>query len=107
VLAEKSEARILLGSAEVRVFDPEGKAAFAAPNLLYHYVAVHHYLPPAEFLAAIASGPQPATPEYRDLLLRAAVPWAVTPFETEEPARFRFVKREGKVERERVPTTKD
>jgi hypothetical protein len=107
VLAEQNESRILLGSAEVRVFDPEGKAAFASPNLVHHYVAVHHYLPPPEFLAALASGPQPATPEYRDLLLRAALPWAVTPFETDEPVRYRLVKRDGKVERERVPTTKD
>ena len=58
---------LLLGSAEIRVF-AEG-VVFAAPNLVYHYVVDHHYLPPDEFLRAILDGkPRPGTAEYAALV---------------------------------------
>jgi len=41
-----------LGSAEIRVQGIDG-AVYAAPNLIYHYMANHNYLPPEEFLGAI------------------------------------------------------
>lgn len=41
-----------LGSAEIRIAG-ENSVIYAAPNLIYHYITVHRYLPPAEFLAAI------------------------------------------------------
>lgn len=54
---------LLLGSAEIRVF-AEG-AVFAAPNLVYHYVVDHHYLPPDEFVRAVLDGrPRPGSAEY-------------------------------------------
>lgn len=41
---------IRLGSAEVQV---DGRdCIFVAPDLIYHYVREHAYMPPAEFLAA-------------------------------------------------------
>ncbi len=49
---ERNGQRLSLGSAEIRVFSPEG-AIYAAPTLIYHYVAVHHYKPPDEFLQAL------------------------------------------------------
>ncbi len=42
-----------LGSAEIWVKDECG-TAFAAPNLIVHYIEAHGYLPPAEFLRALA-----------------------------------------------------
>ncbi|MFG2051826.1 hypothetical protein ACGFIW_30885 [Micromonospora sp. NPDC048935] len=42
---------IARGSAEFQV-EGEG-VAYAAPQLLLHYVAAHEYLPPAEFCAAV------------------------------------------------------
>src|ERR1051326_7551523 len=41
-----------LGSAEIRVFDSNGQE-YAAPNLIYHYVVEHYYLPPSEFIEAV------------------------------------------------------
>jgi hypothetical protein len=44
------EAR--LGSAEIAVQSKDGKI-YAAPNLIYHYVASHDYDPPREFVDAL------------------------------------------------------
>jgi hypothetical protein len=38
-------------SAEIRV--QGGGQVYAAPELVYHYVAVHSYKPPEEFIAAV------------------------------------------------------
>ncbi|PYQ42543.1 MAG: hypothetical protein DMG99_08790 [Acidobacteria bacterium] len=37
---------------------------YAAPNLIYHYVHVHHYKPPNEFLDALRDGPKPNEQDY-------------------------------------------
>lgn len=44
-----------LGSAEITVKGKDGKI-YAAPNLIYHYVATHDYAPPKEFIAALGIG---------------------------------------------------
>jgi hypothetical protein len=54
---------LYLGSAEIRVFNNKG-VAYAAPNLIYHYVADHRYCPPEEFIKAVLDGPPPDSPEY-------------------------------------------
>ncbi len=41
----------ILGSAEVRVKGQ--KAAYAAPDLVLHYVVAHEYLPPDDFIAGV------------------------------------------------------
>ena len=43
---------LTLGSAEVRVLTPEG-VYLAAPDLIYHYVVRHSYLPPEPFIEAV------------------------------------------------------
>ncbi|MBM4073696.1 MAG: hypothetical protein FJ271_32960 [Planctomycetes bacterium] len=48
-----NEAR--LGFGEIRVRHQGGKV-FAAPTLIYHYVADHQYLPPREFIEAVLLG---------------------------------------------------
>lgn len=40
------------GSAELRVAGPDG-TVYAAPTLLIHYVEVHGYAPPPEFIEAV------------------------------------------------------
>ena len=55
-----------LGGAEVRVLGDE--EIFAAPDLIYHYVAEHGYRPPPLFVQAVLQGPQPGTPEHRVLV---------------------------------------
>jgi hypothetical protein len=42
---------VVLGSAEIRVIGEED--IFAAPDLLYHYIEAHNYMPPPEFLVAL------------------------------------------------------
>ncbi|WP_434426485.1 hypothetical protein [Nannocystis pusilla] len=58
---------VRLGFAEIRAFSRTGEA-FAAPDLIFHYVAVHHYAPPAQFVDAIVKGPKPGSAEYELLL---------------------------------------
>jgi len=41
-----------LGSAEVRVVGRSGRV-YAAPTMIWHYVAVHRYQPPREFIEAV------------------------------------------------------
>jgi hypothetical protein len=100
--SERDGAKLFLGTAEIRVFERTGEACFAAPNLIYHYVEVHHYLPPPQFLEALESGLQPATPEYREMLAKSELPWMVTPLQKGDLEIFRDVKRDGKVVREWV-----
>jgi hypothetical protein len=47
---------MLLGSAEIRVPGKDGKV-YAAPNLIYHYIKDCGYLPPQEFIDAVALMP--------------------------------------------------
>jgi hypothetical protein len=59
----RGDEDLWLGSAEIRVFGSNG-VAYAAPNLIYHYVVDHHYYPPEEFINAVLEGPIPDSPEY-------------------------------------------
>src|SRR5262249_15003835 len=63
VSPSSSKPSLQLGSAEILVFGKGGKI-YAAPNMIYHYVTVHHYKPPDEFLQALKDGPCPPEPEY-------------------------------------------
>ena len=45
--------RTFLGTGEIRIHTASGRA-YAAPTLLVHYIDAHQYLPPAEFIAAVA-----------------------------------------------------
>jgi hypothetical protein len=56
-----------VGSAEIRVFSAAGDA-YAAPNLIYHYVRTHWYKPPEEFLRAMREGARPPSSEYFESL---------------------------------------
>ena len=63
LVIEKDGEKVGFGHAEIWIFGPEGKT-YAAPTLIYHYVARHHYAPPDEFIQAVLTGPLPDTPEY-------------------------------------------
>lgn len=60
---QRGEEQLWLGSAEIRVFGLDD-TAYAAPNMIYHYIVDHHYLPPDVFIRAVLEGPLPDTPEY-------------------------------------------
>lgn len=59
---------ITLGFDEIRVLSEDGKTAYAAPNLIYHYILEHDYRPPEEFIQAVLKGPKPGTREYEKFL---------------------------------------
>ena len=63
VRMQRDGEELWFGSAEIRVFGPDG-TTYAAPNLLFHYIVDHGYLPPAEFVAAVMHGPLPDSREY-------------------------------------------
>jgi len=44
----------VVGSAEIRVKGDNG-IEYACPDLIYHYIRKHRYLPPQEFLDAMTS----------------------------------------------------
>ena len=57
--------------ADLRAFGPAGRGNLGvqsgsmlnvAPELVAHYVGVHRYWPPAEFVAAVLASPLPDTP---------------------------------------------
>lgn len=50
--AQVGDTSIALGSAEVRVHSVSGDLLIA-PDLAYHYVKDHHYLPPGEFIEGV------------------------------------------------------
>ena len=103
VSAIRGNAKLPLGSAEIRVLSKEGfsplpqrlrneessgllllrKSAvpfsvYAAPNLVYHYVDAHHYKPPDEFLDALREGPRPPDEKYFQCLKELDLEWGTT-----------------------------
>jgi hypothetical protein len=63
IIASSDDQEVSLGTAEIWVFGNNGRA-YAAPNLIYHYVVTHHYQPPDEFIQAVLESPLPDSPEY-------------------------------------------
>ncbi len=46
--------RVLLGSSELWILGKSNKV-YAAPDMIFHYITEHNYLPPSEFLNAVAN----------------------------------------------------
>lgn len=89
--ATRNGENLWLGSAEVRVFSSSGDV-YAAPTLIYHYVADHKYAPPEEFIRALSEGPTPPAQEYFERLSELGLEWRMTSAPAERPERFRFVR---------------
>lgn len=66
---------MLLGHAEIRVFGDAGEV-YAAPDMLFHYVACHGYLPPAEFVRALMSSALPPDAAYFERLSGLGLTWS-------------------------------
>jgi hypothetical protein len=77
VFAGRKGQRVLLGTSEMRVFSRTGQI-YAAPTLVYHYVHIHRYRPPEEFLRALGEGPIPPGQEYFEQLKNAGLEWGKT-----------------------------
>lgn len=61
-------------SCEIRVISKDGKI-YAAPELIKHYIKVHKYLPPQEFIDAVMTGPNPDSIEYNEIIRRLPESW--------------------------------
>jgi hypothetical protein len=98
-IERRNDKRLLLGTAEIRAFADDGRI-YAAPNLIYHYIAVHQYKPPDEFLWALRHGPKPPSREFCSRLEELNLESAAT---SAGGRTFRFVRRPGgEVEKEMV-----
>ena len=60
---------INLGSAEIRVISKNDKI-YASPNLIFHYIVNHQYLPPPEFIDAVLTGYLPNSEKYDSAILK-------------------------------------
>jgi hypothetical protein len=85
---------LLLGSAEIRVFGKAG-VIYAAPTLVYHYVAVHQYRPPDEFVRSLEEGPRPPSQEYFERLKELDLEWNKTFAPVAKPRRVKFERKPG------------
>ena len=83
--AIRGRIALKLGSAEIRVFGSDGKI-YAAPNLIYHYVTVHGYKMPTEFVLALENCPDPDSAEYLERLKALGLPWSKTFVEAAPPS---------------------
>jgi hypothetical protein len=54
------------------LFIPGSGFVYAAPELILHYIADHHYLPPSEFCGAVIACPPMESPAYFAALRRNA-----------------------------------
>ena len=75
--AERHGEQLRLGTSEIRVFSRDG-TIYSAPTLIYHYMSVHHYSPPEEFIQALREGPRPPSPEYFEKLAALELKWDFT-----------------------------
>ena len=44
------DIELILGSSEICVLDYAGRKAYFAPDMIFHYVTQHGYIPPIEFM---------------------------------------------------------
>jgi hypothetical protein len=63
------------GDAEILIVSEE-HGAFAAPNLIFHYMRDHQYLPPEPFLLALRSVDPIPSQAYRQQLDEAGIYWS-------------------------------
>lgn len=56
---------------QVNLFVPNKSIIFVCPELIIHYIAAHHYRPPAEFLTAVAACPDTRTMQYKKMFLES------------------------------------
>jgi hypothetical protein len=90
-VAQRNGEDLLLGSAEIRVILDEGQL-YAAPNLIFHYVASHNYSPPPEFVEAVLMAPCPPEESYYELLSKLELRWSDTLVPKQGGKSFKFAK---------------
>lgn len=59
-------------SCSTDILVPDRTLVYIAPALILHYIRAHRYLPPACFIDAVLTGPEPGSDEYRREIRRIA-----------------------------------
>lgn len=72
IVVETGKKVQLFGTYEIRIPSKNRNKIYAAPDFIIHYVTVHTYKPPQEFIDAVLSAPLPGTPEFE----KFAEPWS-------------------------------
>lgn len=57
VYIKRGNASLVVGSQEIRIIG-DG-IVYAAPDMIYHYIVDHQYLPPKQFIEAVLNSPFP------------------------------------------------
>jgi hypothetical protein len=58
---------------------PDRRVLYVAPEMVLHYVTVHHYCPPDEFVDAVVTAPLPGDPSYAERLSGFHTAWTRPP----------------------------
>ena len=77
LVCEDRELKLLLGTAEIRVLSKNG-VIYSSPTLIFHYVLVHKYRPPNEFMDALRAGLSPPNEKYFDRVNELGLEWNET-----------------------------
>jgi hypothetical protein len=80
---QRNGENVWLGDAEIRVLAADA-TLYAAPNMIYHYVTEHQYLPPQPFIEALFQSRPEISRFYR---VRDLIQRALTPFEAKKRLR--------------------
>lgn len=89
LISRRKESNLLLGDAEIRVFASNG-VIYAAPNLIFHYMSVHHYVPPSQFLHSLRYGIKPLTEQYFSRLKELCLEYTIAPEANSSVKTFRL-----------------
>lgn len=67
VTAIRADTSVILGAAEILVFGV-GTRKYLSPDLIYHFVTMHQYKPPEEYIEAVEHGLDPYSVAYQERL---------------------------------------
>ena len=70
-LCEPDNRRASLARSHINLWIPGKRTVFAFPAGIIHYLTVHSYLPPSEFIDAVHECPQYGSAQYLELLRQA------------------------------------
>jgi hypothetical protein len=73
-LCEFCEDKNANSSCELRIVGADD-TVYACPILIIHYIEVHKYLPPQQFIDAVMNGPRPGQDKYTDAVYKSVVPF--------------------------------
>jgi len=72
LIERSSDKKLMLGAAQIRI-PGKNNSSYAAPDLIYHYITMHQYRPPEEFVQAVLSAPLPTSSAYIEFLEQQSV----------------------------------